>query len=350
MRTKEEKYICHTCGQSLVGNNVFLRADGVSARCKECEEMLFEKLESEMGTHLALYALCMSANVPFFPLILPDDEELTEKENRWIYYNELLREKGYFEKNGKILGFFDGATNILKIFGRNLSEKDTAQYIRFELERLKNLPGTPEQREIWGVEDEYTTEDYNALDRMFENRENAFKGQTLTPQMEYTLREVAKWQLLADKLRREKDISGASSALKTVDNLLASECLRKKDEKPVEAFRLDAQIAALEKAGLVENGKFLNLEQTIKRMRDATVKKRKYDYSLDVADQMLFDFQNNMRANADLFMLSELPADLKVEDEYGEFSPVETEIEKKNKHFAGLTKINHAPAEDEENK
>lgn len=345
MRKKDEKYICHTCGESLVENNAFLRADGMAARCKFCEERFFDELESEMGTHLALYAFCMSTNTPFFPLILPDSDELAKKENRWIYYNELLKEKGYYDKNGKILGFFDGATNILKIFGRNLSEKDTAQYVKFERERLESLPGTPEQREIWGVEDDYTTEDYNALDRMFENRENAFKGQTLTPQMEYTLREVAKWQLLADKLRREKDISGASSALKTVDNLLASECLRKKDEKPVEAFRLDAQIVALEHAGLVENGKFLNLEQTIKRMRDATVKKQKYDYSLDVADQMLFDFQNNMRANADLFMHSELPEDLKVEDEYGEFSPVETELEKKNKHFAGLTKINHMPPE-----
>ena len=46
-----------------------------------------------------------------------------------------------------------------------------------------------------------------------------------------------------------------------------------------------------------------------------------------------------MRRNADLMQLIDLPEELEVVDEYGEFSAEETEQEKEAKKYADLTKL-----------
>ena len=266
------KHTCAYCGEKLEDNQFYERASGISTVCKDCEEAVFSRMESEVGTHIALYSACAAFNVPFFPLLLPPAEVLAEQSNRWAYYNQILSEsKNYADEDG-LKSFFDGATNILKVFGRKLSQETTAMYIEKELERA----GTERQRADWGEEDNYTDEDYAALDRMYANRMNSLKGQTVDDQMEYTLREVAKWQLVADKMRRSGDIKTASDALKTVEQLLASECLRKKDEKPTEALRPDAMVIALEKFGLMKNGMFMTYEETVKALQDNFTKKKKH--------------------------------------------------------------------------
>lgn len=338
----KKNIVCRICGETLNNDNFYTRALGVSYDCIECEQKRFSKLENEMGAHLALYAMCMSTDTPFFPLLLPPPHELAQVNEKWKFYNDQLREKGFYEKNEKILNFFDGGTNILKLFGRNLSDKETAAYIASEQERLATTAGTDEQRRRWGVEDKYTQSDYDELDRMYESRRNTLRGVTITDQMEYTLQEAAKWQLVADKMRRRNNVSGATNALKTVDMLLKSECLRKTDEKPVEALRIDALVTALEDAGLMEDGEFLTYDETVEALRDNLIKSHKYDYSLDVADQVILDIINSMRANADMAALVELPEEYAAEDAYGEFLEEETEREKAAKRYAGLTKVSIA--------
>jgi hypothetical protein len=54
---------------------------------------------------------------------------------------------------------------------------------------------------------------------------------------------------------------------------------------------------------------------------------------------MIFDYYNNARANADLPPANELPVDLKLEDELGEFESEPTEEEMKRARYAGLTTV-----------
>lgn len=287
---------------------------------------------------MAIFMACAAFSIPCEPLVCPID--LTNYEgDKWARYIELLEENGKLKSGNRVRTFFDGETNIRMIFGRELSEKNFARYIAAEQERIESLEGTETQRERWGVADKYTSEEYDDLDRMYDNRIAQYKGITVTDQMDYIITEACKWQLVADKRRRMGDIKAATDALKAVDQLLASESLRKKDEKPVESLKTDALVVALEKAGLMENGQLLKYDELIEVMRDRFVKSKKYNYSLDAADQMIADYYNNLRANADMGMLVVLPEDLQVEDEYGEFEPEETEEEKKRKRYAGLAPV-----------
>ena len=340
MAKKAEKKIkCAFCGETKPESEFYQHENNASQYCTLCEQGIYDKIAESVGYHLALYAMCLSTNTPFFPLILPQDlEEYVNIPQKWIHYNSLLDEKNYREKDGRMLTFFDGATNILQVFGRKLSQPDTARFVEAEIAKAASRPGTEEQRERWGEEDGYTTEDYNALDRMYHNRASNFKGQTITDQMRYTLEEVAKWSLLADKLRREKDTRGAMDALKAIDNLLASECLRKKDEKPVENFRPDAWIDAFEKSGLVKDGDFLPM----KEMQDALLKVMRgkgYDQTLDAAYQLEMNIINNARRNEDKPVLYELPEDMEIKDGFGEFAKKESAEEKDAKKYAQLTKV-----------
>lgn len=335
--TIQTEYRCAKCGDYLTEEN----SRGSGAYCIDCESNLFTKLEEKNGCHIALFLVCAATDTYFNPFIIPEDFAEYDG-NKWLTYCELLEEDKQKAKTKKEKTFFDGETDIRRIFGRNLSEEDLGKYIRIETARLERLVGTEEQRERWGVEDDYTEEDYNALDRMYKNRLDNFRGQTLTDQMEYTLQEAAKWQLMADKLRRGHDIKGATDALKAVDKLLESECLRKKDEKPMEEVRIDALIVALEKMGLMENGQLLTYDETVKVLQDKFIKSKKYDYSLDTADQMILDIFNTMRGNADMSPLLDLPEESLLEDRYGEFEETETEKEKEAKKYIGLTPIDKA--------
>lgn len=161
--------------------------------------------------------------------------------------------------------------------------------------------------------------------------------------MEDTLIKVCRWNLKIDQYIEAGNIKLAKDLQSMVETALASESMRKKDEKPVEALRVDALIESLESFGLMKDGSFLTYDETVNALRDNLVKSKKYDYSLDVADQIILDILNNMRANEDLELLTELEEQYSAEDQYGEFEEEETEKEIEAKRYAGLTKVSVVP-------
>ena len=341
MPRKNEKITCAFCGTMKEPEEYADRIHGKASYCLECEQNIFERIESESGLHLALFACCMSFNVPFLPLII--DKEIESADSKWIYYLNLLDEKGYYEKNDRILTFFDGGTNILKLFGRQLDDKTTAHFIEIETARLNALQGTAEQRAKWGTQDlsnklPMTREVYDTLDVMYETRAAEYKGTTLSAQQQDVLIKVCKWNYVIDDLMRRGQFGFAEKLQKMVQSELAAECMRKQDEKPVEAMRLDATVVALEQAGLMKEGKFLTYDETMEAIR-AWYEKKKYNYSEDVCNQMILVSQNAMRANADMALLTELPEEDMIVDNYGECEPEETELEKAAKQYAGLSPI-----------
>ncbi len=346
-KKKNEIFKCCRCGAELTEENCRPNPDnisGYSAYCIECENDIYNHFAKTQGKYHALLTACAAFNVPLKPLLL-DGVNLDEEKDGWITYINLLSESGQDTKKGKVLGFVNGATTLWGLFGTDLSAKDFKGRIEAEKKKVKQQVGTEEQREKWGELPIYkglpmSNELYHELDRLYTIRESAYKGQDLTSQQVATLIKVAKNDAIYDHLMRTGLAKLATDIQKSTSQLLADENMRPKDKKPTEELRIDALVTALEDAGLMENGDLLTYDELIEVMRDKFIKSPKYDYSLDVADQMMLDIINSMRQNADLPPIQELSEEFAPVDEYGEFTPEETEQEKENKRFLGITKVN----------
>ena len=344
MPRKAEMITCAFCGEMKSPDEYADRANGKALCCLECESKRFRNIEVESGTHVALYACCAAFDVPFLPLIVKKDgEKIYEAEDKWLYYLNLLSDKGYYEKDGRILTFFDGGTNMLKLFGRQFDDRTNAHYVDLEMQRLGSIVGKPEQRAKWGTADlmnktPMTQEIYDALDGMYETRAAEYKGTTLSAQQQDVLIKVCKWNYMIDLLLQKGQYPYAEKLQKMVQSELAAECMRKQDEKAAEIMRIDATVDALEKAGLMANGEFLTYDETMEAFREWCGRK-KYDYSEDVCNQMILSIQNAMRANADMAMLSDLEENDFVVDTFGECEPEETPEEKAAKQYIGMTPL-----------
>lgn len=353
-----EIYRCHCCGVELSTDNCRevsseFSQSGLSAYCVECESAIYNRFAQTQGKYHALLSACSAFNTPLKPLLL-DGVNLDEEPDAWLTYATLLAESGQDRKNGKLLGFADGVTTLWDLFGKKLGEPDFEKRIAFEKDKLKKQIGTEAQREKFGTLPIYkglnwTNELYDELDRLYSIRESAYKGQDLTSQQVATLIKVAKNDAIYDHLMRTGLAKLATDIQKSTSQLLADENMRPKDKKPVEELRLDALVLALEEAGLMESGDLLNYDELIEVLRDRFVKSKKYEYSLDVADQMMLDIINSMRYNADLPYIQDLPEEFAPVDEYGEFETEETEREKENKRFLGITKVNIVKSDKGEN-
>ena len=340
---------CHACNAPLDDSNCRrvpsdFSYSGYSAYCVDCEAAFFDRLASIEGRSIALFHTCAALNIPLKPIVL-DGIDFENCDEPFRTYINALSESGQDTKRGKVLGFESGCTALQEVFGRELSHKDFTAYIDRERTRISKHFGTNSQREKWGELPIYkglpmSAELYNELDRLYAIREGAYKGQDLNSQQVATLIKVAKNDAIYDHLMRSGLAKLATEIQKSTSQLLADENMRPKDKKPVEELRIDALVLALEEAGLMENGDLLDYDELIEVLRDRFIKSKKYEYSLDVADQLILSVINSMRQNGDLPPIQELPSDLAAEDEYGEFEPEETEREKENKRYLGITKVN----------
>lgn len=347
-RNKETTYRCECCGEPLTDDNCRqvpseFSESGYSAYCVECENRIYNHFAQSQGKYHALLTACGAFNVPLKPLLL-DGVNLDEEPDGWLTYINLLAESGQDRKNGKVLGFADGATTLWSLFGNKLGEPNLEKRIALEKEKIKKQVGSELQRERWGTQPPYkgmtlTQDLYDELDRLYEIRANSYKGQTITPQMDDTLIKVAKSNVIYDHLMRQGLVKAALDVQKNIDLLLASEQMRKKDEKKQENYRIDSQIIALEQAGLFEAGRFLSYEDTCRELVKFARRKGKYDITLDTVDNIVLDYHNAMRKNADQMAVNELDEELKVIDDFGELAETLNPDEIERRRFAGVTEI-----------
>lgn len=337
--------ICDICGEEKDEEFFYDRPNGLSHYCIECEQHMYDRMSEHngVGAYIGLFATCAALNVPFWPDKLPKVQEFLCIEDRWVWYNEAIADEVHGD-NGLVRGFFDGETNILRIFGTGLSKTDVAKFIEVTQAHEAERPGTREQRERWGSEPlckglNPSEALYNELDRQYENWCGRYRGQAITPQLADSIIKVCRWNAITDFLMREGEYLAAQKVQKMCDDLMASEQMRKKDEKPIEGMRMDALVIALERDGAMENGQFKTQSEVMEAFWKRYFKNKKYNYSIDAADHMIFDYYNNARINADLPAVSELPADLRLEDPLGEFEKEPTEEEIKRARYAGLTPV-----------
>lgn len=332
------EYCCSICGKPLTDENSRENA----YTCLDCENKRFKQLEEANGTSIALFLMCGMVNLPLEPLILP--YKFAEKEgNKWEVYCNLLKEKGKLEKNGKLRGFNNGVCDIREIFGSKMSYTDFSAYVEAQQELIAEQEGTEEQREQWGIRPlwqnlDLTTELYNELDRRFDAKISRYKGITIDEVLSDTLKKLCRLELVQEYLISIGDVTSFDKIQKSIDSIQAAEQLRKKDEKPIENFKIDAQIKALEDAGLVEDGKFFDFDTTRKKLLNLA-KSTKYNYPLDMVDQMIFGIKNNMMANANALMATELSPDLVFEDTNNEFEKEESEDYLEKTKFIGSVKV-----------
>lgn len=308
-------------------------------------EDFYLRCADKEGPHMALFCACISANVPFVISDLPEDGDGGDG-SIWERYIDKLIRAGDDKRGARDAEWLDGVTDIRRIFGKEMTETDFAKAIAYEKQRLANLPGTKVQRERWGTKgngDPFTAGDYARMDHLLDAYAADYKATGLSQRQEQALIRYVKEVYLGDMSSEAGDYKGSQAHYKNADMILAGESMRAKDEKPVEGFRFDACIDALEKAGLMEDGHFLSYEATARAIWALAHPEgnERYGYSLDVADQILLNWENNMRKNSGQSEVYELPADMALHDDYGEFLPEETDEEKTLKKQMDLTPVRH---------
>lgn len=333
------EFRCCVCGNELTDENSRFH----STMCLDCESKQFTRLEEQNGCHIAIFLMCGMTNTPCMPLIVPKGLAKS-KDDKWFAYLEALDNAGELYRQDDIpKTFFDGECNLRRIFGGELDNTTFAKYISYEQEQVEKQIGTEEQRERWGTKPiwrdlELTKELYRELDRQYESRVGEFKGQSLSLQQKDALIKVCKWNAIIDHLTSRGLVDEAAKFQKMVQIELESEQMRKKDEKPTAAFEPSAWIVALEKAGLMADGKFRKKDEIIDEMI-ALMRGRGYKQTLDAAYQLEMNILNNARRNADQPILYELPDDMQITDELGEFAVAESNEEKEAREYAKLSKV-----------
>lgn len=341
------KLYCLRCGKELTDDNTHKAESetGLSVYCTDCEERVYSKFENSNGAHLALYLNCARFDVPCEPNFVPEDfgtDEFDKKnKNPWKTYVRIVEAIPKYSENKKKFSFESGQTSILHIFGKNMDKTDFSAYVRNERERAATK-GTVEQIEKWGKNRLHknlpmTAEMYNELDRQYYNRVQAYAGQTITPTMEDTLVKVCKWNICIDYLVSVGEMTGAKQLTEMVEKVLASEQMRKVDEKPMGNFRPDAWVQAFIKKGYMTDKGFVSKEKMIEIIIKE-LRRRKYNTSVDAVHQLMLNIINNARKNSDLPVLSMLPEEYKIEDDT-EFLKQESADEIEAKKYCGLTKV-----------
>lgn len=303
----------------------------------------FLRTAEKEGPHMALFYTCIAANIPFVISDIPED--IGNGDDLWDRYVENLIEAGHDKSGAREAEWLDGVTDIRWVFGKNLTQKDFGAAIAAEKERLGKLPGTQLQRDRWGVKGNgktFTVRDYERMDALFDAYAADYVSSGLSRRQEQTLIRYVKCLFLADKADEEGDYKGSAALYKNADLIMASEAMRAKDEKPTEKFRFDAAITAMEQAGLMRDGHFLSFEDTQRALARFIHPKDgnpRYKFSVDVCDQILLNWENNMRKNSAQAEVFELPAEMKVYDDYEECMPEETEAERALKQQMDLSKV-----------
>jgi hypothetical protein len=342
---KSAKIICVRCGEELNEKNAFYAEtdSGYNPYCIKCQQEYFNRLQSTSGTHLALYFCCIKYDVPCNPLVLPENvnskdflESEDAQEGIWIYYLRQIEQTKLYEEGEETPNFFDGVTNILRIFGKNFTERDFARFVQYEQEMFESLEGTERQRARWG--NDYTTDEYTELDRLYSALMEFYKGWSLNPQQENTIKTVAELDLKIKALIKDNKHKDAKDSASLRKMLLEGDGLLAKDAKQTEQMKVDALVKSLENNGLMKEGKLLTFDETIDALL-RRLKAKKYPMTVDAVHKMIFTYVNAFRANADEEMLTSLPNDMNLEDCKSEFEDDPSEEEIAKIRYAGLTTV-----------
>lgn len=246
----------------------------------------WDALAEKIGPDAATYCICAAADVPYNPKI---------QAKNWAAYIQKL-------KNKATVGFLKGETDPQSVFKRGMGELE-----RWQAE--------------WGIGDPdnpYTPTDYRRLDEILRTL-SARNAGGMDAQQEFTLRYCAQLALLREKsfVKGDKEsVAKAKDLDKMVNDNLAAENLRKKDEGPETTARIDGIVEAVKK----KHG--FGVELTKEQATEMCAKwliSHGYSCTRDAAEQAILAIINASRVNSDLPTMPELPKEFGLSDFDHEF-------------------------------
>ena len=301
------------------------------------QQKQYTAIARETSDSLALFYCCIRFDVPFDMLAVPKEVGSAEK---WVDYCDNLRTKGLDKKRGETLGFLDGLTDIMEIFGERLDVGEFTKAVGNEKSARNRKIGTAKQRKDWGensTKNPYTAEDYNELDRIYDALvSDLMAAGGVSVKQEFILRDCAKMTLDRDNMRSIGQFDKAAKLNRMIQDNLSSEGLRKKDAKPIDDLRIDSLTEALERKGLLKNGKPCSPDEAFKIFFGRPCK---YPYTMDAAEQMILINENRMRQNDGMPELVTLPNNMRLHDDLGEFAEEPNEREREAYAKLGLVKM-----------
>lgn len=297
----------------------------------------YAAIARETSDSLALFYCCIRFDLPFDMMAVPREPGSTRK---WIDYRDNLRIKGLDTRRGVKLGFLDGLTDILKIFGERLDIGEFTKAVGNEKSARNRKIGTEKQRKAWGANSAkypYSAEDYDELDRIYDAlASDLMAAGGVSVKQEFILRDCAKMTLDRDKMRAIGQYDKAAKLNKMIQDNLSSEGLRKRDAKPIDDLRVDGIVDRLEKAGLLKNGKQCSPDEMFEKLFG---RRPKYTYTKDAAEQVLLYMTNTTRMNDGMPEISVLPDSMRIHDDLHEFAAEPNEQEKETYRELGLVKM-----------
>lgn len=309
----------------------------VEALTLDEQQKQYAAIARETSDSLALFYCCIRFDVPFDMLAVPKEVGSAEK---WVDYCDNLRTKGLDKKRGETLGFLDGLTDIMEIFGERLDVGEFTKAVGNEKSARNRKIGTAKQRKDWGensAKNPYTAEDYNELDRIYDAlASDLMAAGGVSVKQEFILRDCAKMTLDRDNMRSIGQFDKAAKLNRMIQDNLSSEGLRKRDAKPIDDLRIDGIVDRLEKAGLLKNGKQCSPDEMFEILFH---RRPKYSYTKDAAEQVLLYMTNATRINDGLPELPTLPKDMRLRDDLGEFAEEPDEQEKETYKELGIVKM-----------
>lgn len=258
------------------------------AYLNQAEIQRHERLKKTVGANMALYIMCAYHDVPF------DPEAACPNWQTYLASIETAQD------------FKDGVTDPNKAMEEGLADMD--RWLR-----------------VWGQGNEkkpYTVSDYRRMDEIYEKmteRRKATGG--FDGQQEDVFRFCARTAHQRDKLMatgNKDDIDSAKKLDKMIQDNLAAENLRKKDETPQAQIRIDSVVDRLNRVGLSPQ---MSYNDVMGAFAAWTGKPSRYGCSVDAADRALLTIINCTRGNSDMPLLPDLPDGESLTEYQQEFDP-----------------------------
>ena len=269
------------------------------------EAQRFERLRAVVGANMALYIMCAFHDVPFVP----------EKAiSNWNEYIQLIKATEPFT---------NGVTDPNKAMEEGLADMD--RWLR-----------------VWGQGNEkkpYTVSDYRRMDEIYEKMtERRRTAGGFDGQQEDVFRFCARTAHQRDKLMatgNKDDIDSAKKLDKMIQDNLAAENLRKKDETPQAQIRIDTVVDRLNRIGLSPQ---MTYDDVMRAFAKWTGQPHRYGCTVDAADKALLAHINCTRANSDMPVLQELPESASLTEFQHEFDASAQRREEGAYQYLSLTR------------
>lgn len=299
------------------------------------QETWANRMADRVGPDLALFYACIVFNVPYQPDHVPEDNTGSH------FFREYLdNRKAAGEKTDDT--FWDGELDIMKVLGPpSLPEPEPE-------EEPDSPQGTRTQQKNWGPASggkRYTKAEYDRMDAIYASYSQRLESAGgCDTQQEFILRLCSRMTLQMEEMLAKGAFDKAAKLNKMIQDNLASENLRKKDEKPVENVRVDNIMDALEKAGFLKQGKILSMREVQKLLLERLGAlgghpSHIYPYTMDAADQMILAIVNTMRTNDGLPELAGLPDNLRLDQNVApEFAPTPNDDEEEVYRRLGIVR------------